>query len=98
MSTKCVVHSADSILHPPRWDLLFKALWRYIPTPLLQLSEYIPTREYRRFRDFKKLTQRIAKELVDEKAHAVVPADSARDVMSVLGTFHMSRPPVSSKR
>ncbi|KAJ8475067.1 hypothetical protein ONZ45_g15739 [Pleurotus djamor] len=81
---------ADSILHPPRWDLLFKALWRYIPTPILQLFEYIPTREYIRFRNFKKLTQRIAKELVDEKAHAVLPADSARDVMSVLVKANIS--------
>ncbi|KAJ8521421.1 hypothetical protein ONZ45_g1869 [Pleurotus djamor] len=84
---------ADSVLHPPRWDVLFKALWRYIPTPILQLVEYIPTKEYRRFKNFKKLVKRVAKELIDEKAHIEVPAETSRDVMSVLVKANVSEDP-----
>ncbi|KAL0954104.1 hypothetical protein HGRIS_005250 [Hohenbuehelia grisea] len=74
---------SDSVLYPSDWDTLFRALWAYIPAPILALTEYLPTREYKRFRHFKKLSQGIAKELIKEKESALAESTS-RDVMSVL--------------
>ncbi|KAJ8509305.1 hypothetical protein ONZ45_g8509 [Pleurotus djamor] len=92
--TKCFRNLfADSNLYPPLWDVLFKSLWRYIPLPILHLVEYIPSKEYRRFRYFKKVANRIAKQLIDEKAHATQPVDRAKDVMSVLANANTSEDP-----
>ncbi|KAF9493618.1 hypothetical protein BDN71DRAFT_1394667 [Pleurotus eryngii] len=74
---------ADSTAFPPAWDL-FKASWRYIPSSILQLVEYVPSKEYRRFRNFKILTNGIAKGPIDQKANTPTEDNATRDVMSVL--------------
>ncbi|KAF4581513.1 hypothetical protein EYR38_002842 [Pleurotus pulmonarius] len=84
---------ADTILYPPKWDLLFKALWRYIPPPILQVVEYIPTKEYRRFRNFKALAKRIGKELIEQKADGAIAEGSSRDMLSVLVRSNTSEDP-----
>lgn len=71
-------------MYPATWNLLFQALWGEIPTFILRFVEYMPTREYRRFRQFLNLTKRIAKQLIDEKSANV--KDSNKDVLSLLGT------------
>lgn len=53
-------HSSDTLLYPSGVDLLFKGLWRYIPASILQYVEYIPTKEYIRFRAFRKLAKSIS--------------------------------------
>lgn len=78
-------HSSDTLLDPSGVDLLFKGLWRYIPTSILQYVEYIPTKEYIRFRAFRKLAKSISKELIEEKASISMADSGSRDVMSVLG-------------
>ncbi len=60
-------------------------MWRYIPPPILQVVEYIPTKEYRRFRNFKALAKRIGKELIEQKADGAIAEGSSRDMLSVLG-------------
>ncbi|KAF4590203.1 hypothetical protein EYR40_009398 [Pleurotus pulmonarius] len=84
---------ADTTPFPPAWDLLFKASWRYIPTSILQLVEYMPSKEYRRFRNFKTLTKSIAKGLIDQKANIPVEDNATRDVMSVLCKSNVSEDP-----
>lgn len=74
-------------MYPATWNLLFKALWCYIPTRILRLAEYIPTREYRRFRAFNCLTKGIASQLVADKASSSFAGEEEgnKTVMSLLG-------------
>ena len=65
---------------------MFRATWKYLPTWILDYVDYIPTREYSRFRRTAKLMNSVSKQLVDEKTEAQLSGDvSAKDVMSVLG-------------
>ncbi|KAL4255425.1 cytochrome P450 family protein [Pleurotus pulmonarius] len=94
---------ADTLPFPPKWDLLFKSAWRYIPTSILQLVEYMPTKEYRRFRRFRKLCRGVAKALIRENTgatHSDVDRDfgensagSRRDFMSVMARANDSEDP-----
>ncbi|KAF4593473.1 hypothetical protein EYR38_009188 [Pleurotus pulmonarius] len=94
---------ADTLPFPPKWDLLFKSAWRYIPTSILQLVEYMPTKEYRRFRRFRKLCRGVAKALIRENAGATHSdidrefgensAGSKRDFMSVMARANDSEDP-----
>ncbi|KAJ8690780.1 hypothetical protein PTI98_012179 [Pleurotus ostreatus] len=81
---------------PPKWNVLFKALWRYIPTPILRFVEYIPTKEFLRFRHFKTVSRRVAKELVTQKISSmeITPENEPRrDFMSVLFRANASEDP-----
>ncbi|EGN99109.1 hypothetical protein SERLA73DRAFT_181928 [Serpula lacrymans var. lacrymans S7.3] len=72
----------DSVLHPPVWDVLFKATWSYIPNSILHYVRHIPTREYSRFKDFLDTSFRIGKGLVDQKASGT--EKGSKDIMSIL--------------
>ena len=74
-------------MYPATWNLLFKALWYYIPTRILNLAEYIPTREYRRFRAFNCLTKGIANQLVQDKSSYAGKEEGIKTVMSLLSLF-----------
>lgn len=77
---------SDSALHPPMWDILFKALWKYIPEPILELVRFIPTREYSRFRGTLNLIEGLSRQLVSEKKKVFISGDKkSKDVMSILG-------------
>lgn len=86
---------ADSLLHPPLWNVLFRASWQYLPKPLLHYVKYVPTREYQRFRRTLKAIGGVSSVLVDDavneaKALGKISGEDTRgkkDVMSVLGTF-----------
>ncbi|KAF4605321.1 hypothetical protein EYR40_004105 [Pleurotus pulmonarius] len=84
---------SDTLLYPSGVDLLFKGLWRYIPTSILQYVEYIPTKEYIRFRAFRKLAKSISKGLIEEKASVSMADGTSRDVMSVLVRANVSEDP-----
>lgn len=82
----------DSVLYPARWKELFQASWRYLPDWLTDYVEYVPTREYKRFRRTLKIIGRIAKDLIDKKASVSSEDDKAsKDVMSILGTILATR-------
>lgn len=84
--------SLDSVLYPARWKELFQASWRYLPDWLTDYVEYVPTREYKRFRRTLKIIGRIAKDLIDKKASVSSEDDKAsKDVMSILGTIPATR-------
>ena len=78
--------SADSVLHPPKWDILFKGLWRHLPSPLLGCVKYIPTREYQRFRRTRTIIEGVSRQLVEDKREAYLGDDKkSKDIMSLLG-------------
>ncbi|KAH7925485.1 cytochrome P450 [Leucogyrophana mollusca] len=72
----------DSLLHPPSWDLLFKALWPYLPASVLSLIKYLPTKEYKRFRDYLHTAFRTGKGLIEQKASGT--EKGSKDIMSIL--------------
>ena len=76
----------DSNLYPPAWDRIFRACWEYLPSPLLDLVDYMPTREYSRFRRTTKLINKVSEQLINDKTEALLSGDvSGKDAMSVLG-------------
>ncbi|KIP05242.1 hypothetical protein PHLGIDRAFT_163819 [Phlebiopsis gigantea 11061_1 CR5-6] len=85
---------SDSTLHPPAWDLIFKRLWSYIPQPILEFMDYIPTREYNRFRRTLRVVNGVSKQLVEEKKAALLTESrSSRDIFSVLVQANVSQDP-----
>lgn len=78
----------DSALHPSPVVAMFRATWKWWPRKLLKLIEYLPTREYQRFRSTRKVINKVSNVLVDNAINdaSVVEAEKGtRDVMSVLG-------------
>jgi len=75
----CTPYSVDSLHHGP-FDALFKAFWRYLPEPILDLLVYLPRREYRRFRHYLSGIREVARGIV---RRSIVKGDG-RDIMSVL--------------
>ena len=74
-------------MHPSVWNVLFQATWRYLPTFVLDYVDYIPTKEYQRFRYTASVVDKVAKKLIDEKTEALLAGDvKSKDAMSVLGT------------
>ncbi|OCH91778.1 cytochrome P450 [Obba rivulosa] len=74
---------ADSLLIPSRIDVLFKATWKYFPMRLLHFVEYLPTREYRRFRGSLKIMKRIGGQIIDEKIKEDTPR-KRKDIVDVM--------------
>ncbi|KAF8842051.1 cytochrome P450 [Paxillus ammoniavirescens] len=72
----------DSMLHPPSWDILFKATWNYIPSFCFRFLKYLPTKEYKRFSDYQRTAVRTAKGLVNGKASD--PDKGGKDILSIL--------------
>ena len=86
-----VLDSIDSTLYPSRFDLAFRALWRYIPEPLLHYVRYLPLREYRRLRTFLDYSTRFSRNLVRQ----TVAKRDGKDMMSVLLRANASENPNS---
>ncbi|KIK96601.1 hypothetical protein PAXRUDRAFT_825792 [Paxillus rubicundulus Ve08.2h10] len=72
----------DSMLHPPSWDILFKATWNYIPSFCFHFLKYLPTKEYKRFADYLQTAFRTAKGLVNQKASD--PDKGGKDILNIL--------------
>ncbi|KAL6303953.1 cytochrome P450 [Sparassis latifolia] len=77
---------ADSLLYPTKPTILFRSIWKYIPEHLLRLINYIPTREYSRFRRSLTTINWFAKQVIDEKTEACLAgkAENKKDIMSIL--------------
>ena len=82
------------MLHPPKWDILFKALWSYIPERILYYVKYIPSREYSRFRRTLSLIEGVSRGLVNEKRAAYLAGDAkSKDIMTLLGEIDFASAP-----
>lgn len=84
-----ILDSIDSTLYPSRIDLVFKALWCYIPEPLLHYVRYLPFQEYRRFRTFLDFSDNFSRDLVSESKEK----SDGKDMMSVLLRANASENP-----
>ena len=52
--------------------------------------QYIPTREYTRFRHTLQVINKVSKQLIDQKSEDLLSGDkSSKDVMSVLGESNL---------
>ncbi|EMD32079.1 hypothetical protein CERSUDRAFT_126990 [Gelatoporia subvermispora B] len=74
---------ADSLMFPSKWDILFKATWNYLPISLLRFVNYLPMREYRRFRSTNQIMSRVAKNIIDEKVRDGTPS-TKRDIADMM--------------
>jgi hypothetical protein len=84
-----VVDSIDSTLYPSRFDLVFRALWCYIPEPLLHYVRYLPFREYRRFRTFLDFSDSFSRGIISESKEK----RDGKDMISVLLRANASENP-----
>ncbi|KAI0721412.1 PAH-inducible cytochrome P450 monooxygenase PC-PAH 1 [Cerioporus squamosus] len=77
---------ADSIAFPSKFTLIFRALWYYIPTPILKYVKYLPGKDHARLRKTLKLINEYSKKLIDEKTEAVLAGgdEKKKDIMSIL--------------
>jgi hypothetical protein len=84
-----ILDSIDSTLYPSPIDLVFKALWCYIPEPLLHYVRYLPFHEYRRFRTFLDFTDSFSRGIVSQSKEK----SDGKDMMSVLLRANASENP-----
>ncbi|EIW84209.1 PAH-inducible cytochrome P450 monooxygenase PC-PAH 1 [Coniophora puteana RWD-64-598 SS2] len=70
----------DTIPYPRAWDLMWKATWDWIPSPLLLWIKYIPTKEYSNFAHYRNTSTRVGKQLLNAGA----TEDKSKDVLSIL--------------
>ena len=75
-----ILDSIDSTLYPSRFDLVFRALWCYIPEPLLYYVRYFPFREYRRFRTFLDFSDSYSRGIISDNKDK----SDGKDMISVL--------------
>lgn len=76
-------------MHPSGAILIFRSLWRYLPDRLIRLTDYLPTREARRFRRTVTVINRLSNKLIREKTQACLDRkdENLRDIMSILGGY-----------
>ncbi|KZT63987.1 cytochrome P450 [Daedalea quercina L-15889] len=85
----------DSVMYPSGATLLWRSLWPYIPDRLLRLTDYLPTREARRFRRTLNVINKLSKRLIAEKAQTCLERkdENLRDIMSILVKANHSENP-----
>ncbi|KZV64465.1 cytochrome P450 [Peniophora sp. CONT] len=72
----------DSTLYPHRWDIVFRAIWKYFSPSVLYFLRYLPSREYQRFRSYQDFMRVFGRKLISQAQ--VDTKGTAKDVMSVL--------------
>jgi len=75
-----MLDSIDSTLYPSRLDIAFRALWCYIPERLLHYVRYLPSREYRRLRQFLDFSEGLSRDIIRDNTEK----GDGNDMMSVL--------------
>jgi hypothetical protein len=80
-------YSADSNLFPPKGAILFAASWAYVPERILRFVEYLPARQFYRFRQFLLHGKRLGKDLINNKAASIDAKQKSRDILSILGPY-----------
>ncbi|THH17464.1 hypothetical protein EW146_g3349 [Bondarzewia mesenterica] len=74
---------ADSNLFPSPGAILFGASWAYVPERILNYVEYLPFRQFVRFRQFLKVGKGLGKDLIENEA-ASSGLKKGRDILSIL--------------
>ncbi|THH16717.1 hypothetical protein EW146_g3968 [Bondarzewia mesenterica] len=70
----------DSSLYPSPLDLFFKSFWNLIPVEILNLVRYLPSREYRRYREYLDFARVFSREII----HKNEATGDGKDIISVL--------------
>jgi cytochrome P450 len=73
----------------PRYDFIFKTLWYYIPGPLLDLVQYLPTSQYRRYRSYLAFMRNFSQGIIER---SIIQGDG-KDIMNVLLRANASEDP-----
>jgi hypothetical protein len=83
--------SADSNLHPSKAEILFGALFRFIPESWLWVVEYLPTRQFVRFREYLVEGKRLGRLLLEERFASNLSSGKdgrkSHDILSILGNL-----------
>jgi cytochrome P450 len=74
----------------PRYDTIFKTLWYYIPGLLLDFVRYLPTSQYRRYRNYLAFVRNFSQVIIEK---SIIEGDG-KDVMSVLLRANTSEDPM----
>ena len=76
-------------MHPSGAILIFRSLWHYLPDSIIRLTDYLPTREARRFRRTVTVINKLSNKLINEKTQACLDRkdENLRDIMSILGEY-----------
>ena len=77
---------ADSNLFPPPSAIAFAASWAYIPEWILRGVDYLPARQFERFRRFLVLGKKLGQDLIDNQAKNP-DTKKGRDMLSILGMY-----------
>ncbi|THU82019.1 cytochrome P450 [Dendrothele bispora CBS 962.96] len=86
---------AESNMFPPKPAILFGASWAFWPEWILHFVEYLPARQFIRFREFLIHGKRLGKDLIQEKAVGAEKGQSkkTRDILSILVDANESADP-----
>ena len=92
-----VCDRVDTQLYPDAMNMLYRAVWPYVPSALLALTKYTPARIYTRYRRLNAEFERVGKPLYHSNAMDASDGLAARsgkkDVMSVLVRANASEDP-----
>ncbi|EMD38955.1 hypothetical protein CERSUDRAFT_72211 [Gelatoporia subvermispora B] len=84
----------EAIMHPPKVDLLIKAVMECVPQPLLRVVEYLPLKDVTRMRKVRKAFEREAVQLLKDKTERLASGEEGKkDVMSLLVKANTSEDP-----
>ncbi len=85
MLTVCRGDSVDTQLYPDAMNMVYRALWPYVPDALLALTKYTPGRIYSRYRGLNAEFEKIGKPLYhSNNVDGLSSREGKKDVMSVL--------------
>lgn len=79
----------DSTLYPSHFDIVFKSLWRYIPESLLHYVRYLPSRQYRRLREYSDSVRHFSRDIIKD----ILSKGDGKDIMSTLLRANASENP-----
>ncbi|KAI0641434.1 PAH-inducible cytochrome P450 monooxygenase PC-PAH 1 [Trametes meyenii] len=87
----------DAFGFPSKTNVLFRDLWRYVPMPILDYVQYLPTKDHTRFRQTLGAVNKFAEDLIEEKTEAILAggSENKRDIMSILVKANVSEDPKS---
>lgn len=81
-------HSPAVFSAPNKTKIFIGALMELLPAPVFQFFvDYAPVSGFRNGRRVERMAVGIAKELVEEKAEALLAGKGKRDIMSLLGAL-----------
>ncbi|KAA1474645.1 cytochrome P450 [Dentipellis sp. KUC8613] len=79
----------DGSLYPSQFDVVFKSLWKYVPSDILHLVRFLPATSYMRFRRYTLFMRKFAPEVFRKSESQ----GDGKDVVSVLQRANSAEDP-----